>query len=158
MSLLETDLLKLLRDVTVWCAETLDVERPVIRWAEPTVFRTPTTVAALSDDGTEIALNSTVKDFRFLCFAVAHEMRHLWQMKHKAAWMASYKPSDEAGGITEYNEQDAEIDANAFALIVLTDLLGQRPTLEQQLGSETWAKIRERADEIARELKEKEGR
>jgi Zn-dependent peptidase ImmA (M78 family) len=61
-------------------------------------------------------------------FAIAHEIRHIWQHKKDAAlYFSNYKTSETCENIDEYNLQLAELDANAFAGIIMTDVFGLKP-------------------------------
>jgi len=55
-------------------------------------------------------------------FAIAHELRHRWQNEHNAdEWFNNYKLRDTLD-LQQYNNQIAEKDANAFALVVMDSL------------------------------------
>ena len=54
-------------------------------------------------------------------FAIAHEMRHIWQIENdESLFFADYKPIEFSKSLTDYNLQLAEIDANAFAALLMT--------------------------------------
>lgn len=55
-------------------------------------------------------------------FAIAHEMRHRWQYEHdEEEWFNTYKSRNKLN-LKQYNEQIAEMDANAFALAAMDSL------------------------------------
>ena len=84
-------------------------------------------------------------------FAVAHELRHLWQyLTNEKYWLGGYKTSEEIG-ITAYNRQRLEVDANAFAALIMVLYFGMVPTF-QSLDLETRHMIEVRAHQIMPEL------
>ena len=84
-----------------------------------------------------------------ILFAIAHEIRHLWQYKiDEEYFFKEYKPANEFSSIDEYNLQIAEIDANAFAGLMMTELFHIKP-LFQNLSNEVKLAIQNRMDEIA---------
>ena len=84
-------------------------------------------LAALSADGTELLLRSLYLDARDLFTAVAHELRHAYQIKQKT-FSLDYNRIELA--LEEYNMQPAEIDANAFSVVVMHNFFGVTPTFE----------------------------
>ena len=107
------------------CA-VLNIEQPTISF-DVSEFPTPTTMAMCSSDGFTIYLRQSDKLTPDLFFAIAHEMRHIWQIRTDYDfYLKNYKTSDVLP-IEEYNMQIAEIDANAFAGIVLTDFFKLQP-------------------------------
>lgn len=61
-----------------------------------------------------------------LYFCIAHEMRHAYQVKYKEFYkdaFESYKPRNEVS-VHDYNKQLLELDANAFAYMVIRDDFG----------------------------------
>ena len=104
----------------------LKIEQPTISY-DVSKFPTPTTMAMCSSDGLTIYLRQSDKLTPDLFFAIAHEMRHIWQIRTDYDfYLKDYKTSDMLP-IEEYNLQIAEIDANAFAGIVLTDFFKLQP-------------------------------
>lgn len=55
-----------------------------------------------------------------MAFAIAHELRHKYQIDTHVFDFDNYKTSDKLS-IREYNLQSEEVDANAYAYIVLLD-------------------------------------
>lgn len=82
--------------------------------------------------------------------AISHECRHIWQAKKGVDMFTSYKTSADVQ-LQDYNKQVAEVDAWAWAVIVLTDKFQVRPTLEKNFGAELWSQIQDRARQIAAE-------
>lgn len=85
---------------------------------------TDTTLAAYYNG--KIYLKSNKVDFDVL-FAIAHELRHKWQIEtDKEKYFSDYK---EPGfvSVEEYNLQIAEIDANAFAGVIMVNNFHVKP-------------------------------
>ncbi len=117
-------------------------------------FPTDTMMAQVSSSGKTMHLKKYDKPNTDQLFSIAHELRHIWQIKyHKDYYFESYKTVDLMQSIEEYNLQVAEIDAHAFAYIVMVDCFGVKPLL-QNLSDTVKSKIMERVNEIAMELVE----
>lgn len=87
-------------------------------------------------------------------FAIAHELRHIWQIKNEPLkYFANYKEANKVT-LREYNLQLAELDANAFGVIVMADFANTQPQFNG-LDDDIKVKIFERAREIAEEIKRK---
>lgn len=66
-----------------------------------------------------------------LFLSITHEMRHLWQIKyHEELFFKDYITADKAGDIEEYNMQLAELDANAYASLIMVDEFGIQPLFQ----------------------------
>lgn len=132
------------------CA-VLGIDPPRIEQGEK--LGTGTSLAETESDGSAIRIASADPS-PDLYFALAHELRHVWQIRtNEQKWLAGYRPSS-ALDLIAYNMQPAEIDANAFAAIVMHDVFRLRPVF-QSLPEDIIKKIYARADEIARELNKK---
>jgi len=109
---------------------------------------TGTMLAMISSDGTELVLKRNAPKGPDLYFSIAHELRHGWQIAHpELGLMAGYKDRSECSGIEEYNLQAAELDANAYAAIVMERDFGLK-ALFQGLPETVRKAIRRRASEI----------
>lgn len=64
---------------------------------------------------------------------------------------SDYKPSDECSSVDEYNLQMAEVDANAFASIVMADFFSVKPQWNG-LSNSVICEINKRINIIIREL------
>lgn len=98
----------------------------------PTVQRydgTGTGLADLSSDGKTLRVRQAA-DERDLYFAIAHELRHGWQLRHRQELLDGYKTRAECGSVEEYNLQPAEIDAHAYAALVMISAFGVRPLFD----------------------------
>ena len=85
-----------------------------------------TTMAIYDNEKKVIKIKNSVQTLDLL-FAIAHELRHAWQIKeNEAYWMNGYKSVKELG-VEDYNLQPAEIDANAFGAIIMMDIFGVKP-------------------------------
>ena len=60
-----------------------------------------------------------------LFFAIAHELRHAYQLENDRS-LHDYHTSDQLD-IDEYNAQPLEVDANAFAAVVMAEFFGISP-------------------------------
>lgn len=106
----------------------------LLRIKEPSIsydtsnFTTDTMMAQCDSRGTTIYLNKIEKPNPDYMFAIAHELRHVWQIKtNKHLYFSSYKPVNLCSSIEEYNLQLAEVDANAFAAIIIIDWFHLHP-------------------------------
>lgn len=82
-------------------------------------------------------------------FVLSHEIRHVYQQE-KGLIKETYKKRNETT-LSDYNKQENEIDANAFAMVILFNVLGIVPSFEN-LDQTTITKIKARAKEIKKEL------
>lgn len=83
-----------------------------------------------------------------LLFSVAHELRHLWQAETDGdLYFKGYKTLREIGDVDIYNQQPAELDANAFASAIMAANFGISPTFDA-LSEDTKALIKARAKEL----------
>lgn len=79
-------------------------------------------------------------------FAIAHEIRHIWQLQNdEDLFFSNYKPLETCNSVEEYNLQLAELDANAFAGLVMMDFFNLQP-LFQEVPNSVKAKIFERME------------
>lgn len=62
-----------------------------------------------------ICLNRNLPFELNLIFALAHECRHLWQIKNRKADIDKHEDTNKRVGDENYNSQESEMDANAFA-------------------------------------------
>ena len=131
-----------------------DIDKPDILILSPEKFDPPTMKACVSSNGKTLLVNDRMLELTPMdtVWVVSHECRHIWQYKNAPEIIENYVPRDAATDLTEYNLQQAEIDANAWACLVLGDLFHQRPLLENAVGEEVWAKIQERMKEIKKDF------
>ena len=117
-------------------------------------FSTDTMMAQCKSDGSTIYIKKIDKPNPDYLFSIAHELRHIYQIKTDYEWFLSdYKPIDLCASTEEYNLQFAEIDANAFAGLVMVDFFHLQPLFEG-LSDVVKAKIFERMELLSIELSE----
>lgn len=138
-----------LREYVSFLCEILGIAEPKIELNA--LDLSGTELARCSRDGSEILIKKSKSAYDVL-FAIAHELRHVWQEKYRPEMLNGYRHSAEIGA-DEYNLQLAELDANAFGVIVMSNLFHVAPRFES-LSETVKAEIHKRADEIAEELAE----
>lgn len=101
-----------------------------------------TSIAALVDRALCYNPSSNELD---IYFSIAHELRHLWQLENnKSLYFNNYKSTRELS-INDYNNQPAELDANAFGYLVMKVMFGVEAQFNG-LDKLTKHKILERAE------------
>lgn len=107
--------------------ELLEIKVPKISY-DTIHFVTKTTLAQCEPVTNTIYLNNVDKLNPDYVFSIAHELRHIYQYQtDKEFYLSGYKPSNKCSSVEEYNLQIAEVDANAFASIVMTDFFSIKP-------------------------------
>lgn len=115
-------------------------------------FPTETTMAQCELTSNTIYLNKIDKPNPDYLFAIAHELRHIFQYHNdKQFYLSNYKTSNECSSVEEYNLQIAEVDANAFAAIVMVEYFHMRPQWNG-LSDKVINAINDRINIIIREL------
>lgn len=131
--------------------DVLEISVPEISF-DGSRFQTATTLAQCDSRGRAIYLKDLGKPSPDFLFSAAHELRHIWQMRtDRERFFAEYRTADRCGNVDVYNQQPAEVDANAFGGLVMEDFFRLKPQF-QGLSEGTRAKIFERMDEIVKEL------
>ena len=137
----------------------LNMPAPTIEYNEK-LLETPTTLAACSSDGKSIAIRPQKENSPDLYFAIAHELRHSWQIRiDSGRLLKGYRASRELG-TRDYNMQPAEIDAHAFAAIVMKDVFGLKVlfnNLPEAVREAVAARILEIVEEFKKNGKKKRG-
>ena len=105
-------------------ASQLGVPRPTVRYASK--LATQTQLAAMDPDSLVLTLRRSASDLD-KAFSVAHELRHLWQHRTGRFSFSSHAAPGTLSHI-DYNNQPDEIDANAFAALVMERTFGVHPT------------------------------
>jgi Zn-dependent peptidase ImmA (M78 family) len=106
--------------------ELLEIRVPKISY--DTHFATKTTLAQCEPETNTIYLNKVDKPNPDYVFSIAHELRHIYQYQiDEKFYLSGYKPSNKCSSVEEYNLQIAEVDANAFASIVMSDFFSIKP-------------------------------
>ena len=133
--------------------DILNIATPKVSY-DTSNFTTTTMLAQINPSGNTIYLKKYYKSNIDLLFSIAHELRHAWQIKYnKNLYSKKYKPVELCASIEEYNLQLAEIDANAFAYIVMVDFFQIKP-LFHGMSNTVKSKIIERVNELVTELSE----
>ena len=104
----------------------LNIKPPIVSY-DTSHFQSETMLAQCNSAGTTIFIRC-FKTFSPDCaFAIAHELRHIWQIRTDYEWFLSdYQTADKIDTET-YNNQFAEIDANAFAAIIMANFFSLTP-------------------------------
>lgn len=131
--------------------ELLGIEIPTVSY-DTSHFPTETTLALCAPVSNIIYLKKiNTPNFDYM-FSIAHELRHLFQYKKdEKFYFANYKPSDKCNSLEEYNLQIAEVDANAFANIVMVEYFHLKP-LWKGLSQKVIDSINARINVIISEL------
>ena len=107
--------------------DLLDIEVPKISY-DTSHFPTKTTLAQCEPGANTIYLNKADKPNPDYVFSIAHELRHIYQYQtDEKIYLSGYKPSNKCSSVEEYNLQIAEVDANAFASIIMIDFFSMKP-------------------------------
>ena len=106
--------------------DILDISVPAIKFVPADRMQTSTQIAALTPDAVLIRNDMIVSPELF--FAIAHELRHAYQIANGAV-LKEYRTSDKIS-IEQYNLQSLEVDANAFAALVMSDFFGIVPQFQ----------------------------
>ena len=107
--------------------DLLDIPVPSISY-DTSHFPTETTMAQCELISNTICLNKLDKPNPDYLFAIAHELRHIFQYQNdEQFYLSNYKTSDNCSSVEEYNLQIAEVDANAFASIVMVEYFHMQP-------------------------------
>ena len=131
--------------------ELLCIEVPSISY-DTSHFPTKTTMAQCELTSNTIYLNKLDKPNPDYLFAIAHELRHVFQYQDdEQLYLSNYKTSDNCSSVEEYNLQIAEVDANAFASIVMVEYFHMQPQWND-LSDKVINAINNRINIIIREL------
>lgn len=132
--------------------DILDIPVPSISY-DTLNFPTDTTMAQVDQFGDTIYIKKYDKPNPDQLFAIAHELRHIWQIKkHNDLYFSNYQTIDIIG-TKKYNLQLAEVDANAFASIIMIDFFHLQPQYKG-LSDSVISAIKNRINEIVIELSE----
>lgn len=131
--------------------EILDIPIPRISF-DTSNFTSDTMMAQCNSDGTVIYIKKTQTPNPDYFFAIAHELRHIWQILNDSSfYLQSYKSRIECNNLDEYNLQIAELDANAFAGLVMIDFFKIKPLFANS-SALVVSKISERMDLISKDF------
>ncbi len=119
------------------------------KWIEVEELDTSTQIAAADIEKNIIYTKKSINDEKLMFFAIAHELRHLWQNEHKNEMIKQF--NEEKLDINKYNDQEAEIDANAFATAIMVAVFNVKP-LFYEFDDKIKEKIYEKAKKIVEEF------
>lgn len=124
----------------------LEITKPIIK--EVLFLHTPTQLAEYipADNLLNYRTGKMPLD---IMFAIAHELRHKWQAENCSDIFQNYANSTEIN-VEQYNLQNAEIDANAYAMVIMESGFGVTPQFNG-LSERVKQKILLRASEIMKE-------
>lgn len=123
----------------------LKIKSPKVEFGR---LQTNTMLASYNYKKDVITIKKEYQDKRDLYFAIAHELRHKYQIDRKIYDFNNYKLSDNID-LKNYNLQPQEIDANAYAALFMMSLFGTKP-LFNGLDEDVKKAINKRIDELAR--------
>lgn len=107
--------------------EILNIKEPTVSY-DTSKFQSDTMLAQIDSAGTTMYLKAFEGNNPDQFFSVAHELRHVWQIRtDKELYFAEYKPRELCVSTEEYNLQLAELDANAFAALIMVDFFKLKP-------------------------------
>lgn len=125
-------------------ASILRIEYPNIHYVSK--LATDTQLASADYHTMTITIKSSASGYDLL-FSIAHEMRHLWQMRYRSDMFLDYSGANAKLSSDQYNQQEAEIDAHAFAAAIMRTGFGVTP-LFNNMNEDTKKEIYRRADQI----------
>lgn len=138
----------MIKNYLIALCDLLDINMPSVSY-DTSKFNSKTmmAMAEINEKGSKIYLMKKSNPDPDYLFAIAHEMRHICQAKtNMDLYLSNYKTANQFSSVNEYNLQLAEVDANAFAAIVMINMFGVKPTwnnlsdkviaiVEQQMNS-----------------------
>ena len=127
------------------CRE-LNISIPTISF-DTTNFTTETMIAQCDPENNIIYIKKFNQVNLDVLFAIAHELRHLWQINTSESFYTTHYSTSVS--IEDYNKQIAEVDANAYAGLVMMDLFNVTP-LFKGLSKDVVKMICDRMREIER--------
>ena len=125
--------------VCILCND-LSVEKPKIRFVPRLTSRTQLAELKWNNGNPVISVRNSLSDAD-IAFSIAHELRHLYQIKNKGISDGYAKPN--SVDVSTYNDQEEELDANAYAAYTMISMFGIKPTFNG-LSKETVEKIYDR--------------
>lgn len=126
--------------------KNLKIKKPRIQIKRDAV--SGTALAVYDYKNKKIAINNpeSYKNKADLLFAITHELRHKYQIDHNMFDFENYRTTKEVT-TKEYNLQKEELDANAYACLVMMDMFGIKP-LFNGLDDEVIQEIFKRVDRM----------
>lgn len=147
--------MKTLKKIIKQNCQVLGIDAPALRVEKASFFTTETTRAALvADEGrtsgacivvNERFIDELKKDEVQAVLTLSHECRHHWQIVRLS--LGGYSSSEKMS-VEEYNAQDLEVDAWAWATIATSYFFKKTPDFKSVFGDALAKKIMDRASEI----------
>lgn len=110
--------------------DILNIPKPSVSF-DTSNFPTDTMMAQVNPSGDTIYLKRYDNPNPDQLFAIAHELRHIWQIQNdEHLYLSTYKPIDLCASVEEYNLQIAELDAHAFGSFVMIVFFHTMPLFE----------------------------
>lgn len=108
----------------------MDIPIPAVSF-DTKNFSSDTMMAQCALDGSAIYIKKYSKPNPDQLFAIAHELFHIWQIENNnPLYFSEYKSVELCDSVEAYNLQIAEIDANAFAGLVMVEFFHLKPLFE----------------------------
>ena len=141
----------MLNEFIIEICNLLNISIPVVSF-DTSHFESSTTMAQCDSSGTTIYLRRLKRLNPDYLFSVAHELRHIWQIRtNKDAYFSNYKTVKQCKNLDEYNLQPAEIDSNAFAGLIMIEFFHIKP-LFSNMSKNVIAEISKRMNVISQEF------
>lgn len=106
--------------------DILDIQPPLVSF-DTSKFATDTMQAMCDPSGKVIYIRRKKNPDADYMLAIAHELRHIWQITQNPDLLKGYRPINMMESLEAYNLQPAEVDANAFAAMVMADFFHLSP-------------------------------
>lgn len=143
----------IIEEFIIEICDLLKINIPKISY-DTSHFPSKTTLAQCELKSNIIYLTKLLKITPDYMFCITHELRHIYQYKTNAElYFSKYKTSNNCSSIEEYNLQIAEVDANAFASIIMTEYFSMKPQWNG-LSDSVIKAINKRINELVLELKD----
>lgn len=133
--------------ITIICGKFLNIPVPEIVITDKMLSGTNLAYADIANH--KIFVKDRIENKLDAFFAIAHELRHIWQSVADPELLTNHESAEEIG-IEAYNLQPAEIDANAFGMFCMITGFDRQP-LFQGMTENVRNKIFERFEEIYKE-------
>ena len=139
------DIMKEIYQFVKLICNDLKIKKPKVEFGK---LQTNTMLASYNYKKDIITIKKDYEDIRDLYFSIAHELRHKYQVDRKIFDFDDYKLSDNID-LKNYNLQPQEIDANAYAALIMMSLFSVKP-LFKGLDDDVKKEINKRIDKLIR--------
>lgn len=99
----------------------LKIKKPKVQVTKS--FISNTQLASYDPSREIITIKKEYENMYDVCFAISHELRHKYQIDYKLFDFKNYKSNSQTTSI-EYNLQPEELDANAYAYLIMMSAFG----------------------------------